>query len=158
MKNLFIEYPKCSTCQKAKKWLDENKIEYVDRNIVTETPTKEELKKWITKSGLDVRKFFNTSGMKYRELNIKEKIKDMSEDEIYELLASDGMLIKRPLFISDTLILKSPTTTDMDRKAVLELSKICDENYEEYGYQMLKAGSSIAGMSVEDVIYQDFKS
>jgi arsenate reductase len=106
MKNLFIEYPKCSTCQKAKKWLDENKIEYVDRNIVTETPTKEELKKWITKSGLDVRKFFNTSGMKYRELNIKEKIKDMSEDEIYELLASDGMLIKRPLFISDTLILK----------------------------------------------------
>ena len=106
MKNIFIEYPKCSTCQKAKKWLDENKIEYVDRNIVTETPTKEELKKWITKSGLDVRKFFNTSGMKYRELNIKEKIKDMSEDEIYELLASDGMLIKRPLFISDTLILK----------------------------------------------------
>ena len=106
MINLFIEYPKCSTCQKAKKWLDENKIEYVDRNIVTETPTKEELKKWITKSGLDVRKFFNTSGMKYRELNIKEKIKDMSEDEIYELLASDGMLIKRPLFISDTLILK----------------------------------------------------
>lgn len=106
MKNLFIEYPKCSTCQKAKKWLDENKIEYVDRNIVTETPTKEELKKWITKSGLDVRKFFNTSGMKYRELNIKEKIKDMSEDEIYELLASDGMLIKRPLFMSDTLILK----------------------------------------------------
>lgn len=106
MKNLFIEYPKCSTCQKAKKWLDENKIEYVDRNIVTETPTKDELKKWITKSGLDVRKFFNTSGMKYRELNIKEKIKDMSADEIYELLASDGMLIKRPLFISDTLILK----------------------------------------------------
>ena len=106
MKNLFIEYPKCSTCQKAKKWLDENNIEYVDRNRVTETPTKDELKKWIPKSGLDVRKFFNTSGMKYRELNIKEKIKDMSEDEIYELLASDGMLIKRPLFISDTLILK----------------------------------------------------
>lgn len=106
MKNLFIEYPKCSTCQKAKKWLDENNIEYVDRNIVTETPTKDELKKWIPKSGLDIRKFFNTSGMKYRELNIKEKIKDMSEDEIYELLASDGMLIKRPLFISDTLILK----------------------------------------------------
>ena len=86
--------------------MSKGKIEYVDRNIVTETPTKEELKKWITKSGLDVRKFFNTSGMKYRELNIKEKIKDMSEDEIYELLASDGMLIKRPLFISDTLILK----------------------------------------------------
>lgn len=73
MKNLFIEYPKCSTCQKAKKWLDENKIEYVDRNIVTETPTKDELKKWITKSGLDVRKFFNTSGMKYRELILKKR-------------------------------------------------------------------------------------
>ena len=105
-KNLFIEYPKCSTCQKAKKWLDENKVKYEDRHIVEQTPTKDELKKWIPKSGLDVRKFFNTSGMKYRELNIKEKIKDMSEDEIYELLASDGMLIKRPLFISDTLILK----------------------------------------------------
>ena len=106
MKNLFIEYPKCSTCQKAKKWLDANKIDYTDRNIVTETPTKYELKKWISKSGLDVRKFFNTSGIKYRELNIKDKLKDMSEDEIYELLVSDGMLIKRPLFISDTLILK----------------------------------------------------
>lgn len=106
MKNLFIEYPKCSTCQKAKKWLDINKIEYIDRNIVTETPTKEELQKWISKSGMDARKFFNTSGMKYRELNIKEKVNNMSEEEIYELLASDGMLIKRPLFISDTLILK----------------------------------------------------
>lgn len=115
MKNLFIEYPKCSTCQKAKKWLDENNIEYVDRNIVTETPTKDELKKWIPKSGLDVRKFFNTSGMKYRELNIKEKIKNMSEDEIYELLASDGMLIKRPLFISDTLILKGFKENEWER-------------------------------------------
>lgn len=105
MKNLFIEYPKCSTCQKAKKWLDENKIEYVDRNIVTETPTKDELKKWITKSGLDVRKFFNTSGMKYRELNLKEKLKTMSDEEKIKLLASDGMLIKRPLFITDNLIL-----------------------------------------------------
>ena len=106
MKNLFIEYPKCSTCQKAKKWLDTNKIDYIDRNIVTETPTKEELKKWITKAGIDVRKFFNTSGMKYRELNIKEKVKNMTEDEIYEILASYGMLIRRPLFISDKLILK----------------------------------------------------
>lgn len=106
MKKIFLEYPKCSTCQKAKKWLDANKIDYVDRNIVTETPTKEELKTWITKSGIDVRKFFNTSGIKYRELNIKDKLKDMSEDEIYELLASDGMLIKRPLFISTKIILK----------------------------------------------------
>ncbi|MBS5855054.1 MAG: arsenate reductase family protein [Clostridium sp.] len=106
MKSLFIEYPKCSTCQKAKKWLDENNIDYIDRNIITETPSKEELKEWIDRSGTDVKKFFNTSGIKYRELNIKEKIKNMSEDEIYELLSSDGMLIKRPLFISDKRILK----------------------------------------------------
>ena len=106
MKNLFIEYPKCSTCQKAKKWLDENNIDYIDRNIITEPPSKEELKEWIDRSGIDVKKFFNTSGIKYRELNIKEKIKNMSEDEIYELLSSDGMLIKRPLFISDKRILK----------------------------------------------------
>lgn len=106
MKSLFIEYPKCSTCQKAKKWLDENNIDYIDRNIITEPPSKEELKEWIDISGIDVKKFFNTSGIKYRELNIKEKIKNMSEDEIYELLSSDGMLIKRPLFISDKRILK----------------------------------------------------
>lgn len=106
MKSLFIEYPKCSTCQKAKKWLDENNIDYIDRNIITETPSKEELKEWIDRSGIDVKKIFNTSGIKYRELNIKEKIKNMSEDEIYELLSSDGMLIKRPLFISDKRILK----------------------------------------------------
>ena len=105
MKNLFIEYPKCSTCQKAKKWLDENNIEYIDRNIITETPSIEELKEWIKRSGIDVKKFFNTSGIKYRELNIKEKIKEMSEDEIYKLLASDGMLIKRPLIISNDKIL-----------------------------------------------------
>lgn len=106
MKSLFIEYPKCSTCQKAKKWLDENNIDYIDRNIITEPPSKEELKEWIDRSGIDVKKFFNTSGIKYRELNIKEKIKNMSEDEIYELLSSYGMLIKRPLFISDKRILK----------------------------------------------------
>lgn len=106
MKSLFIEYPKCSTCQKAKKWLDENNIDYIDRNIIKEPPSKEELKEWIDRSGIDVKKFFNTSGIKYRELNIKEKIKNMSEDEIYELLSSDGMLIKRPLFISDKRILK----------------------------------------------------
>lgn len=106
MKNLFIEYPKCSTCQKAKKWLDKHNIDYIDRNIITETPSKEELKEWINKSGMEAKKFFNTSGIKYRELNIKEKIKDMSDDEIYELLATDGMLIKRPLFISDKKVLK----------------------------------------------------
>ncbi len=106
MKSLFIEYPKCTTCQKAKRWLDLNNIDYIDRNIVIETPSKEELKEWINKSGIEAKKFFNTSGIKYRELNIKEKIKDMSDDEICELLSSDGMLIKRPLFISDKKILK----------------------------------------------------
>lgn len=106
MKNLFIEYPKCSTCQKAKKWLEENNINFEDRNIVTETPTKEELKKWATKFGMEPKKLFNTSGIKYRELKIKEKLDNMTDDEIYELLASDGMLIKRPLFISDKFMLK----------------------------------------------------
>lgn len=106
MKNLFIEYPKCSTCQKAKKWLEENNINFEDRNIVTETPTKEELKKWATKFGMEPKKLFNTSGIKYRELKIKEKLDNMTDDEIYELLASDGMLIKRPLFISENLMLK----------------------------------------------------
>ncbi len=106
MKNLFIEYPKCSTCQKAKKWLEENNINFEDRNIVTETPTKEELKKWVTKYRIEPKKLFNTSGIKYRELKIKEKLEKMTNDEIFELLASDGMLIKRPLFISENLMLK----------------------------------------------------
>ncbi len=106
MGNLFIEYPKCSTCQKAKKWLEANNIKFEDRNIVTETPTKEELRKWATKFEMNPKKLFNTSGIKYRELKIKEKLYNMTDDEIYELLASDGMLIKRPLFISEKFMLK----------------------------------------------------
>lgn len=105
MKNVFIEYPKCSTCQKAKKWLEENKIEFEDRHIVEQTPTKEELKKWINQSGYPIKKFFNTSGLKYKELNLKEKLPTLSEDKQIELLASNGMLIKRPLVITDTVIL-----------------------------------------------------
>ena len=101
MKNLFIEYPKCSTCKKAKKWLEENKIEFLNRNIVEDTPTIEELSKWIQSSKLDINKWFNTSGMKYRELNLKKKLVDMSDREKICLLASDGMLIKRPLLISE---------------------------------------------------------
>ena len=101
MNNIFIEYPKCSTCKKAKKWLEENNIEFLDRNIVKETPTVEELSKWIERSGLDIQKWFNTSGLKYKELNLKDKIINMSYQEKIELLASDGMLIKRPLLISD---------------------------------------------------------
>ena len=105
MKNLFIEYPKCSTCKRAKKWLEENNIEFKDRNIVEETPTVKELTEWIKRSGLDIRKWFNTSGLKYKELNLKEKLNNMSDQEKIELLASDGMLIKRPVLVSNKEIL-----------------------------------------------------
>ena len=101
MNNIFIEYPKCSTCKKAKKWLEENNIEFSDRNIVEETPTVEELTEWIERSGIDIKKWFNTSGLKYKELNLKDKLINMSYQEKIELLASDGMLIKRPLLVSD---------------------------------------------------------
>lgn len=101
MKNIFIEYPKCSTCKKAKKWLEENNVDYVERNIVSDTPTVEELESWVRRSGKELKKWFNTCGLKYKELNLKEKLVDMSDKEKIELLASDGMLIKRPLLISD---------------------------------------------------------
>lgn len=99
--NLFIHYPKCSTCQKAKKWLENNNISYVERNIVEETPTFQELKEWIEKSEKEIKKFFNTSGLKYKELNLKEKLNEMTLEEKIKLLASDGMLIKRPLLVTD---------------------------------------------------------
>lgn len=102
---LFIEYPKCSTCQKAKKWLDENSVEYTDRHIIEDNPTYEELKTWYNKSGLELKRFFNTSGMLYRSMGLKDKLPSMSEDEQLKLLASDGMLVKRPLIISDKVIL-----------------------------------------------------
>lgn len=102
---LFIEYPRCSTCKKAKKYLEAKKEEFIDRNIVTETPTKEELKNWLTKYQVPIDKLYNTSGMKYRELNLKEKRKEMSEEEQLSLLSSDGMLIKRPLLITDKKML-----------------------------------------------------
>ena len=102
---LFIEYPKCSTCQKAKKWLEEHNITYTDRHIVEDNPTYEELKEWYTKSGLPLKKFFNTSGMLYKEMGLKDKLKDMSADEQLKLLATDGMLVKRPLVIGDDFVL-----------------------------------------------------
>lgn len=105
MKNIFIEYPKCSTCKKAKKWLEENKITFEQRNITTKTPTTEELEIWIEKSGQDIKKWFNTSGLKYKELNLKDKLQTMTDKQKIELLSSDGMLIKRPLLISDKAIL-----------------------------------------------------
>lgn len=102
---LFIEYPKCSTCKKAKKYLEEHGIEFEDRHIVEENPTKEELVEWIRISGKPVKKFFNTSGMKYRELGLKDKLPQMNEEEQIELLASDGMLVKRPLLIDGEMVL-----------------------------------------------------
>ena len=94
---IFIWLPKCSTCQKAKKWLDDNGIKYTLRDIVLDTPSEEELKIWINKSGLDIKSFFNTSGLKYRNLGLKDKMDSMSFDDKVKLLSSDGMLIKRPL-------------------------------------------------------------
>lgn len=98
---LFIHYPKCTTCKRAKKWLDEKGVEYTERHIVEDNPTAEELKTWHEKSGLPLKRFFNTSGMKYRELGLKDKLKDMSEEEQYALLSSDGMLVKRPIIVTD---------------------------------------------------------
>lgn len=98
---IFIEYPKCTTCQKAKKWLDENGIEYVDRHIKEDNPTFDELSEWFKKSGLPLKKFFNTSGLLYKSMGLKDKLVSMSEDEQLRLLASDGMLVKRPLIITE---------------------------------------------------------
>ena len=105
MKPVFLQYPACRTCQKAKKWLTENKIEFTNRLIVEDNPTVEELKAWIPRSGLPVKKFFNTSGMVYKELNLKDKLPGMSEDEQIELLATNGKLVKRPLVVTDSFVL-----------------------------------------------------
>lgn len=104
MKNIFIEYPKCLTCQKAKKFLDENNIKYTDRHIVTDTPTFEELSEWINTSELPVNKFFNSSGMLYRSMNLKEELKQCSDEDKIRLLSSNGMLIKRPILITKNKI------------------------------------------------------
>lgn len=102
---LFICYPKCSTCQKAKKWLDEHNIKYTERHIVEDNPTYEELKEWHKKSALPLKKFFNTSGLLYKEMQLKDKLPDMSEEEQLKLLATNGMLVKRPLVVGDDVVL-----------------------------------------------------
>lgn len=102
---LFLQYPPCSTCQKAKEWLDEHGIVYTDRHIKTENPTYEELKGWYEKSGLPLKKFFNTSGLVYKSLNLKEKLPRMTEEEQLRLLATDGMLVKRPLVVDGDTVL-----------------------------------------------------
>ena len=102
---LFLEYPKCSTCKKAKNWLESNGVEFEDRHIVENNPTADELKAWYEKSGFPLKKFFNTSGLKYKELGLKDKLPDMKEEEQINLLATDGMLVKRPLVIGDDFVL-----------------------------------------------------
>lgn len=102
---LFLHYPKCGTCQKAKKWLEAQGIAFEARHIVEQNPTAEELQTWIADSGQPVKKFFNTSGLKYKELSLKDKLPTMSEAEQIALLATDGMLVKRPLLIGDGIVL-----------------------------------------------------
>ncbi|WP_177161418.1 arsenate reductase family protein [uncultured Fusobacterium sp.] len=105
MSILFLNYPKCTTCIKARKWLEENNIEFTSRHIVEENPTAEELKTFIKLSGLPTKKFFNTSGMLYREMNLKDKLATMSDDEMVNLLATNGMLVKRPLVVGENGVL-----------------------------------------------------
>ena len=102
---LFVNYPKCSTCRKAKNWLDEHDFEYESRHIIDDNPTSEELREWWAISGLPLKRFFNTSGMKYRELKLKDKLPEMSEDEQLDLLATDGMLVKRPVLVNGDTVL-----------------------------------------------------
>lgn len=102
---LLLCYPKCSTCKKAKKWLDDNNIEYNERDIKLENPSLDELKDWYQKSSLPLKKFFNTSGMIYRDMNLKDKLLEMSEEEQLKLLSSDGMLVKRPLVVDGDTVL-----------------------------------------------------
>jgi len=102
---LFIEYPKCSTCKRAKSWLEEHQLPYEDRHIVENNPSYEELKEWYEKSGLPLKKFFNTSGILYKEMQLKDKLPDMSEEEQLKLLASNGMLVKRPLVVDGATVL-----------------------------------------------------
>ena len=102
---IFIEYPKCTTCKKAKKWLDDRGIEYTDRHIVEDNPTFDELKTWYEKSGLPLKRFFNTSGLLYKSMELKDRLAIMSEDEQLTLLASNGMLVKRPLLITNNAVI-----------------------------------------------------
>lgn len=102
---LFIHYPKCTTCKRAKKWLDDHGIVYEERDIKSENPSREELKDWYEKSGMDLKKFFNTSGLVYKSMNLKDKLPGLSEEEKLELLAADGMLVKRPLLITGDKVL-----------------------------------------------------
>lgn len=113
---LFIEYPKCSTCQKAKKWLDAHNVKYTDRHIVENNPAYDELKEWYERSGLPLKKFFNTSGMLYKEMQLKDKLPTMSEDEQIKLLAMNGMLVKRPLIVDENIVITGFRETEWAEK------------------------------------------
>ncbi len=105
MADLFLEYPPCSTCKKARKWLEEHRVSFEARHIKEDNPTAEELKMWHQKSGLPLKRFFNTSGLVYKNLSLKDKLPQMTEEEQYQILSSDGMLVKRPLLIGDDYVL-----------------------------------------------------
>ena len=115
MSILFLEYPKCTTCKKAKAWLEGNAVAFDDRHIVENNPTAEELKTWWQMSGLPLKKFFNTSGLLYKELKLKDKLPEMTEDEMIELLSTNGMLVKRPLIIGEDFVLVGFKEAEWDR-------------------------------------------
>lgn len=112
---LFIQYPPCSTCQKAKKWLDEHELNYTDRHIKEQNPSYEELRSWYEMSGLPLKRFFNTSGLLYKSLNLKDKLPTMSEDEQLRLLATDGMLVKRPIIVDGATVLTGFKESEWER-------------------------------------------
>lgn len=115
---LFIYYPKCSTCIKAKKWLDEEGVKYTERHIVEENPSFDELKEWWEKSGLPLKKFFNTSGMLYKEMQLKDKLPRMSEEEQLKLLSTNGMLVKRPIVVKGKTVLVGFKEAEWSEKLV----------------------------------------
>lgn len=114
MSLLFLQYPPCSTCKKAKAWLDERKLEYENRSIKEQNPSADELRTWYQKSGLPLKRFFNTSGILYKEMKLKDKLPDMSEEEQLQLLSTDGMLVKRPLLIGDDFVLVGFKTAEWE--------------------------------------------
>ena len=117
---IFICYPKCTTCQKARKWLDEHQVTYELRDIKLENPTYDELAAWHKRSGLPLRKFFNTSGLLYKSMELKDKLPGMSEEEMLRLLASDGMLVKRPLLVGDDFVLVGFKETEWERQLITQ--------------------------------------
>ncbi len=113
---LFVQYPKCTTCKKAEKWLKDNGFSYESRHIKEANPTYEELKKWYKQSGMDIKKFFNTSGNLYKEMKLKDKLPEMSEEEKLKLLATDGMLVKRPLVVTEDKVLTGFKESEWEEK------------------------------------------